>query len=83
MNTTVEYIARVHQESDGSYWAEVLNLPGCFASGHTLDELREGLEEAISLYVADDPQHSHISSVRQIDAPHFMTVDEMRVSVPC
>lgn len=46
-----EYIVRVHQESDGSYWAEVLNLPGCFASGHTLDELREGLAEAISLHI--------------------------------
>lgn len=38
-------------EEDGSYWGEVDGLPGCFASGRTLDELREAVVEAISLYV--------------------------------
>ena len=37
----------------GSYWAEVKELPGCFASGGTLDELNEALAEAVSLYHAD------------------------------
>jgi predicted RNase H-like HicB family nuclease len=41
----------VHHE-DGSYWAEVRELPGCFASGHTVAELIESVEEAISLYLA-------------------------------
>ena len=39
---------------DGSYWAEVKELPGCFASGATLDELREALTEAVAVYVADE-----------------------------
>ena len=39
---------------DGSYWAEVKELPGCFASGATLDELREALSEAVGLYLADE-----------------------------
>ncbi len=42
------------REEDETYWAEVVELPGCFASGPTLDELRDALEEAISLYLADD-----------------------------
>jgi hypothetical protein len=41
----------VHQE-DGSYWAEVQELPGCFASGDTVAELVESVEEAVALYLA-------------------------------
>jgi predicted RNase H-like HicB family nuclease len=43
----------VHHE-DGSYWAEVRELPGCFASGHTVAELIESVEEAIALYLAGE-----------------------------
>ena len=41
----------VHRE-DGSYWAEVRELPGCFASGGTVDELVEAVEEAVALYLS-------------------------------
>lgn len=46
-----EYSVLVHHE-DGSYWAEVKELPGCFAAGDTLDELWEGLTEAIGMYLS-------------------------------
>lgn len=48
----MEFKAKVHHE-DGAYWAEVVELPGCFASGKTLDELREALDEAVALYLSD------------------------------
>lgn len=41
----------VHFE-DGMYWAEADGLPGCFASGASLEELREALSEAVALYKA-------------------------------
>lgn len=44
----MELHARIHEE-DGSYWAEVRELPGCFASGRTLDEVMEKLSEAVAL----------------------------------
>lgn len=47
----------VHHE-DGSYWAEVCELPGCFASGHTVAELIESVEEAIALYLAGEGEES-------------------------
>lgn len=47
----------VHHE-DGSYWAEVRELPGCFASGHTVAELIESVEEAIALYLAGEGEES-------------------------
>lgn len=40
----------VHMEG-GSYWAEVVELPGCFAAGDTFGELQESLQEAIGLYL--------------------------------
>jgi predicted RNase H-like HicB family nuclease len=49
----VELTVRIHSE-DGGYWADVPDLPGCFATGDTLDELFESLREGIALYLAED-----------------------------
>lgn len=76
MNRT-EYIARVHEE-DGLLWAEVLDLPGCFASGDSLDELRESLEEAVVLYLSDGSDRPPLAS----PSARRLTVGEMRVTVP-
>jgi predicted RNase H-like HicB family nuclease len=46
-----ELHVEVHHE-DGSYWAEVRELAGCFASGDTVAELIESVEEAVALYLA-------------------------------
>ena len=46
---TVTFTATITEEADGSYWAEVKELPGCFASGHDFDELKEALVEAIQM----------------------------------
>jgi predicted RNase H-like HicB family nuclease len=42
----MELIVRIHSEH-GSYWADVPDLPGCFASGDTLDELFKSLQEGL------------------------------------
>jgi predicted RNase H-like HicB family nuclease len=51
--TEREFRVLVHEE-DGSYWAEVDGLPGCFAAGDDLDELRSAVVEAITLYLTDE-----------------------------
>ncbi|HLH65537.1 MAG TPA: type II toxin-antitoxin system HicB family antitoxin [Solirubrobacteraceae bacterium] len=45
----------VVREEHGVLWSEVPELPGCFASGATLSELRDALAEAIGLYLWDLP----------------------------
>jgi predicted RNase H-like HicB family nuclease len=50
----MELTVVVHQER-GSFWSEVPELPGCFASGRTLEELGEALAEAVGLYLWDLP----------------------------
>ena len=42
------------REEDGTFWAEVRELPGCFASGESIAELIEALREAVALYLAKD-----------------------------
>lgn len=59
----MELHAVIHEE-DGSYWAEVRELPGCFASGHDLEEVKEGLIEAITLVLGEERPSSERISVR-------------------
>jgi antitoxin HicB len=57
------YSVIVHEEppeDGGGYWAEVEELPGCFASGDTLDELEKDVREAIE---------SHIAALRTVGKP--------------
>jgi predicted RNase H-like HicB family nuclease len=85
MNEAQEYIVRVNQDDDGSFVAEVLDLPGCFATGWTLDELREAVEEAINLYLHDDPESGKLESFEPLpEGPtrRPMQIGELRVKVP-
>lgn len=38
-------------QEEGGYTAEVPDLPGCISEGDTLEEAKENIEEAISLYL--------------------------------
>lgn len=67
---TAVYTVRVHDEPDGSWWAEVDELPGCFASGHEPGELREHLEDAISTYLSES---GHLVHVELEDEPGSVT----------
>ena len=48
MSETKELHVGVRHEDD-SFWATVDEFPGVFATGDTLDELRQSLEEGIAL----------------------------------
>lgn len=53
----MEVTANIRLE-DGSYWADVPALPGCFAAGSTLDELFDSLREGIELYLESETSKS-------------------------
>ena len=48
---TQDFTVQVHEEAD-HLWAEVAELPGCFATGADAVELDEALTEAIAMYLA-------------------------------
>jgi predicted RNase H-like HicB family nuclease len=75
----VEYVVRIHDEGPGEpLWADVEELPGCFASGIDMDELREAIAEAISLYVSTPGRRVH---VEVSDKPGSVT--EQRILATC
>jgi predicted RNase H-like HicB family nuclease len=47
------------EDSVEELWADVDELPGCFASGRDMNELREALNEAVSLYLSE-PGNSYL-----------------------
>jgi predicted RNase H-like HicB family nuclease len=67
----MEITANIRLE-DGSYWADVPALPGCFAAGATLDELFDSLREGVELYLSDDERSPegalHLTSAVLSDA---------------
>ena len=56
----------VHRDDDGTLWADVAELPGCFASGTTLDELVEAAREAVLMYTSDRGDGATIGDVLTI-----------------
>lgn len=67
----MELTACIHIEK-GSYWADVPELPGCFASGDTLDELFHSLREGIGLCLADEGEQTgplHVATATLTDRP--------------
>ena len=67
----MELTARIHIEN-GSYWADIPELPGCFASGDTLDELFKSLQDGIALYLTDDGEQNaplHVATATLTDRP--------------
>lgn len=48
---SIDYRVTIHRE-DGSFWAEVAELPGCFVAGDSMEEIWEALPEAIAMYLS-------------------------------
>jgi predicted RNase H-like HicB family nuclease len=65
----------VIREEGPGYWSQISELPGCFASGRSLDELRSALGEAIGLYLFEQPislgdEALHVGDVEiEVQAP--------------
>jgi predicted RNase H-like HicB family nuclease len=70
----VVYTVRVHHEPGEELWAKVLELPGCFAAGGDVEELRRALTEAISLYLSEPGEVKHVELE---DEPRSITEHRM------
>jgi predicted RNase H-like HicB family nuclease len=61
MNGPKHLTIHVHRDDGGGeLWADIDELPGCFASGRDMNELREALNEAVSLYLSEPGQPAHV-----------------------
>lgn len=53
---------------DGSFWATIEEYPGVHATGDNLDELRESLEEGLSLVLAGPGETPQPVKLTQLSA---------------
>lgn len=70
---------RVHDEGEGTLWAEVVELPGCFATGDTEDELFDHVLDAIATVL--DVDRSDLAEVKWSDRVDVEAIRERRVSI--
>ena len=70
--TPLEYQVIIHQE-DGSFWAEIPALPGCFAAGDSIEELEDSLKESVGAYLSTP------SSTAVVTNSHFEPEDDATV----
>ena len=78
MSKPTSYTVRIHREEGEQPWAEVVELPGCFASGRDMAELGENLAEAIGLYLSTPDTRVSVHLEDTADS-----VTERRVLVTC
>ncbi len=80
MATTRTFNLTIHFE-DGHYWAEVAELPGCFASGRDMTELKEALAEAIGMYLTSESVSMVV--IEEPAPPAVSRVQARAELVPC
>lgn len=66
----LDYTVLVHDEGTDGMWAEVEELPGCFASGFSIQELLEGLREAIEMYLSTPESHVQLDLLKAVKVEH-------------
>jgi predicted RNase H-like HicB family nuclease len=47
----MDYLVLFEKAGDGSIWAKVPDLPGCYSFGETLDEAKIQIKEAIEFHI--------------------------------
>ena len=48
---TTKFTVKITKDENDSFYAEVFELPGCFTTGKTIDELKNNIKEAIECYL--------------------------------
>lgn len=72
----------VHFEED-QIWAEVDDLPGCFAAGRNMEELQEALAEAIGFYLTEGEKPASVSELQVEPASATARVPARLVLATC
>jgi predicted RNase H-like HicB family nuclease len=49
----MNFLVTFEKATDGTIWAKVPDLDGCFSCGDTIEEAKENIKDAITLYLED------------------------------
>lgn len=58
----MQYHFKIHKEGDG-FWAQCIELPGCFTQASTKKELEENMREALNLYVQERSNSKDVAAL--------------------
>jgi len=54
------YHFKIHKEKDG-FWAQCIELPGCFTQSNTMKELQQNMFEALNLYIEESSNSQELA----------------------
>ena len=71
----MKYHFKVHKEN-GGFWAECLELKGCFTQGDSMTELEKNMKEAVELFVSEPADSKVILSLpkKSLKGPNVVAV---------
>jgi antitoxin HicB len=72
----VHYHFRIHKEKN-KYWAECLELDGCFTQADSLPELHENMREALNLYIQEPDNSRFVAPLPDATIKKTRTVVEV------
>lgn len=49
----MEFLVIFEKAADGTIWARVPDLEGCYSSGNSIEDAKKNVKEAIALYLED------------------------------
>ena len=58
-----EYTVIIEKDEDGFYVGEVVEIPGCYSQGETIEELMENIKEAIQASLEDTNDNPTVTFV--------------------
>ncbi len=78
MRESVQYTLNIRHE-DGIYWANIEQIPGCFATGDSMDELMTNMAEAVGLALSTPESTVHA----EFDSSRFHTEIQANLTYAC
>lgn len=58
----MQYHFKIHKEGDG-FWAQCIELPGCITQADTKQDLQRNMQEALNLFVDEEPNSQDVAAL--------------------
>lgn len=74
----MKYHFKVHKEGSG-FWAECMELSGCFTQADSMEELRDNMQEALNLYIEEPADSKRLAALPDDSILPSRTIVEVQV----
>ena len=74
----MKYHFKVHKEGHG-FWAECIELSGCFTQADSIEELRRNMQEALNLYIEEPKDSKKLAALPDESISPSRSIAEVQV----